>query len=152
LPQPSNAEISRSVPRTPRSVPESTLRRRANTAHVVLAWTPVNDGGTLAPVATQIELEAELETPAATTWVCREASGSGWAEALSSVRCSEVLLTALSDDLPSKHLVFELADLLTLKLAASRPLIRVRFSPPSELTQPRARRRLTHRLNTERKQ
>jgi hypothetical protein len=91
---------------------------------------------------TQVELEAELETQAATTWVCRETSGSGWAEALFSTLCSEVLLTALSDDLPSKHLVFDLADLLTLKLAASRPLIRVRFSPPSELTMPRTRRGL----------
>ena len=124
-------------------MPKAKAQRRAHAAHVVVAWTPENDGGALAPGMTQVELEAELATPAATTWVCRETSGSGWAEALSSAHCSEVLLTALSDDISSRHLVFELADQLTRKLAASRPLIRVRFSPPSELSTPRTRRGLT---------
>jgi hypothetical protein len=92
----------------------------------------VKDGGTLTPEPTQVELEAELEAAAA-TWVCREPANSGWAEALSSAHCNEVLLTALSDDPHSKQLVFELAGLLTLKLAASRPLIRVRFLPQSKV-------------------
>jgi hypothetical protein len=72
-------------------------------------------------------LEADLEAPASTTWTCRQLSG--WVEALSAARCSEVVLTALDDHPPAKHLVLELAELLTLKLAATQPLIRVRFLP-----------------------
>jgi hypothetical protein len=143
LPQRSTVETSRSVSGTPPSLLEGTAQRRANTAHVVVAWSPVNDGGTPSLEPTRVELEAELGTPVSTTWTCRTPSDSDWAEALSSARCSEVLLTALNDDEPSKHLVLELAGLLTLKLAATQPLIRVRFLPPSEHVTKRAKRCLT---------
>jgi hypothetical protein len=91
----------------------------------------MSDDGAAELEATQVELEADLETPTSTAWVSRRPSGSGWAEALYSARCSEVVLTARSDDPLWKHLVFELAGLLTLKLAATQPLIRVRFLPPT---------------------
>lgn len=133
MPQSSKLETTLSAPRASRSVRTGTVRRRSHAAHVVVTWTPANDGGSLTLEPTQVELEAELEASASPKWTCRQPSGSGWAEALASARCSEVLLTALSDDLPSKHLVFDLAGLLTLKLAATRPLIRVRFLPPPEL-------------------
>jgi len=107
---------------------------------VVVAWTPASEGAVLEP--TQVELEAQLETPASATWVCREPSRTGWAEALAAAHCSEVVLTALDDDIPSRHLIFELAGLLTLKLTATRPLIRVRFLPSPELATLRLKRGL----------
>ena len=107
---------------------------------MVVAWTAVSGDGALPLEPTRIELEAQLEQPAATTWVCREPSGSGWVEVLSAARCNEVVLTALDDDLRSKHLVFELAGLLTLELVATRPLIRIRFLPSPELAAPRLKR------------
>ena len=105
-------EPSRAVPQVPLSAPEATARSRVRTARVVVAWRPLSDGGT-----------SQLEP-------------------LCAARCSEVVLTAQSDDPPSKHLVFELAGLLTLKLAATQPLIRVRFLPPVEHAASRAKRRL----------
>jgi hypothetical protein len=144
LPQLSKVESSRSVRRAPRLLSETGPRGRANAARVIVAWSPANEDSALGLEPTQVELEAELAASAATTWTCRQPSGSGWAEELSSARCSEVVLTAqLDDDLPAKHLVLELAGLLALKLAATQPLIRVRFLPPSERTAPRLRRRAT---------
>ncbi len=137
MPQPSKVEYTRSVRHAPLSVLEGGARSGANTARVVVAWCPMNDGGTTDLEPTQVELEAELETTASTTWTCRQSSNSGWAEALSAAHCREVVLTALNDDLHAKHLVFELAGLLALKLAATQPLIRVRFLPSAA----RAKRR-----------
>jgi hypothetical protein len=131
LTQQSKVEASRTVSRIPLSLAGAAVRSRSNPVRVVVAWCKVSDDGVAALEPTQVELEADLAAPAATTWVSRRPSGSGWAEALSSARCSEVVLTARSDDAPSKHLVFELAGLLTLKLAATQPLIRVRFLPPA---------------------
>jgi hypothetical protein len=128
----SSVESSRTAPRIPRA-PSSgaAVRSRSNTASVVVAWRNTSADGAHELACTQVELSADLEASGATTWVPRQPAGSGWAEALSSARCSEVVLTAQTDDPPSKHLVFELAGLLTLELAATQPLIRVRFLPPN---------------------
>ena len=100
---------------------------RSPTPRVTVTWTPAND----APSApTELELVAELA--GTTTWSCGGHFESDWVRALASARCSEVVLTArLDDDQPAKHLVLELAELLTLELAATQPLIRVRFLPTS---------------------
>jgi hypothetical protein len=132
----STAKIRRSMPRARTSAPEAITRRRLERARVVVVWSGVSDAGMPSLEPTEVELEAELEAAASTTWTCRTPSDFGWAEALSAARCTEVLLTAHSD-VPSKHLVFELAGQLTLKLAATRPLIRVRFLPPSDFATPR---------------
>lgn len=129
------AKLEKSSRMLARSVRKPTARRRARAAHVVVAWTAVSDGGGLVAEPTQVELEARLGSPASTTWTSREPADSGWAEALSTARCTEVLLTAPDDDLRSRHLVFELAGLLTHKLLATRPLIRVRFVPSAERVQ-----------------
>jgi len=138
LHQQSKVESPRSALKVPLVVPAGAGRGRFNTARVVVAWRPVAETGTPELEPREVELEAELETSASTRWTCRKPSGSGWAEALSSARCSEIVLTALSDDPPAKHLIFELAGFLTVKLAATQPLIRVRFLAPS----PRAQRRV----------
>jgi hypothetical protein len=107
---------------------------------VRVAWSPANEGGPAGLAPTEIELEAQLAAASSITWTCRQPLESGWVETLSSARCSEVVLTAqLDDDQPAKHLVLELAELLTFKLAATHPLIRVRFLPSS--TDRRAARR-----------
>ena len=99
--------------------------RRSPAPRVTVAWTPAND----APSApTELELVAEHEGTA--TWSCGPHFESDWVRTLASARCSEVVLTArLGDDQTAKHLVLELAELLTLRLAATQPLIRVRFLP-----------------------
>ena len=140
----SSVESSRAVPRIPRALGGAAVRGRSNTASVVVAWRNASDDGAHELEPTQVELEADLEASGATTWVPRQSSGSGWAEALSSARCSEVVLTARTCDPRSKHLVFELAGLLALDLAATQPLIRVRFLEPSHAA-PHAKRRLNRR-------
>jgi hypothetical protein len=101
--------------------------RPATAARVVIAWSPA-DRGDQPLSGTFTEIEARLGPSAAAN---ASLVDSAWVEKLSSARCSEVTLTArLGNDLPAKHLVLELAGLLTQKLTATRPLIRVRFLPP----------------------
>jgi len=98
-------------------------------ARLTVSWTTDHDGAPgSAPI--EVELVAESESAPNRTWTCSESFGSRWVDALASARCSEVLLTArLGNDLPAKHLVLELAQLLAFTLTDSQPLIRVRFLP-----------------------
>jgi hypothetical protein len=101
---------------------------RSSAARVSVAWVSADQAPGLAP--TELELVAGLETASPTKWTCQQRFASDWLEALASARCSEVVLTAqLDDDPPAKHRVLELAELLTLELCATQPLIRVRFLP-----------------------
>ncbi len=76
------------------------------------------------------------ESAANRTWTCSEDFGANWVEAISSARCSEVVLTArLGNDVPARHLVLELAELLTFSLTESHPLIRVLFLPAANAPQ-----------------
>jgi hypothetical protein len=110
--------------RSPDSMPIEPIRH--NVARVTVAWTPSSHDG--AP--TEVELVAGLEAAQTTTWTCRQSFAPDWVEAIASARCSEVVLTAqLGDDLPAKHRVLDLAELLTFELAATQALIRVRFLP-----------------------
>jgi hypothetical protein len=103
---------------------------RPNAARVTVAWTPSSQEGAPSFAPTEVELFAGLEAAQTTTWICRQRFASNWVEAIASARCSEVVLTArLGDDLPAKHRVLDLAELLTFQLAATQPLIRVRFLP-----------------------
>jgi hypothetical protein len=101
--------------------------RPAAAARVVVAWSPA-DGDDQPQSGGFTEVEAQLgPSPAAKARL----AAAAWVEALSSARCREVTLTArLGNDLRAKHLVLELAELLTQKLTATRPLIRVLFLPP----------------------
>jgi hypothetical protein len=103
--------------------------RRSSAARVTVAWTPSNHDGTpFAP--TELELVAPLEATPTATWTCQELFASNWVQTIASARCSEVVLTArLGDDPHAKHRVLELVEHLTYELAASQPLIRVRFLP-----------------------
>lgn len=104
---------------------------RVTAARVTVSWiaSPHTDAESLAP--TELELVAGLESASDRTWTCLQGFGSNWVEAISAARCTEVVLTArLGDDTPAKHLVLELAELLTFKLTQSQPLIRVLFLPP----------------------
>jgi len=90
------------------------------TAHVTVAWTPSNHDGAPRFSSTEIELVPGFEASPHQSWI----------EAISSARCREVLLTArLGNNVPAKHLVLELAELLTFSLTEIQPLIRVRFLP-----------------------
>lgn len=101
---------------------------RHSAARVTVAWTPSNHDSAPRRAPTEIELVAGLE--ADPTWTCRQDFASKWLEAIASARCSEVVLTArLDDDPQAKHRVLELAELLTVELATTQPLIRVRFLP-----------------------
>jgi hypothetical protein len=105
--------------------------RSRKPARVVVAWSSSFDaegGRCSAPV--NLELEASPSTTAGRTWRCRELGGASWVEAISAARCSEVVLTArLGNDERARHLVLDLAELLTRRLAATKPHIRVRFLP-----------------------
>jgi hypothetical protein len=82
----------------------------------------------LAPV--NLELAGSSSATAGGAWRCRELSGASWVEAISAAGCTEVVLTArLGDDGRARHLVLELAELLTQTLSATKPHIRVRFLP-----------------------
>ena len=105
--------------------------RSRKPARVVVAWSSPFDaegGRCLAPV--NLELEASSSTTGGPTWRCRELGGAGWVEAISAARCDEVVLTArVGNDERARHLVLDLAELLTRRLAATKPHIRVRFLP-----------------------
>jgi hypothetical protein len=103
--------------------------RSREPARVVVAWSSPSDseaGRCLAPV--NLELEASSTANAGDAWRCREPSGASWVEAISAAGCTEVVLTArVGEDGRARHLVLELAELLTQKLSATKPHIRVRF-------------------------
>ena len=115
--------------RRPRAYRRTRAAECAAVPRVTVAWTASSRDG--APnIPTEVELVAELESAASGMWTCADSFGGNWVEAISSAHCSEVLLTArLGDDIPAKHLVLELAQLLTFKLSEGHPLIRVRFLP-----------------------
>jgi hypothetical protein len=96
--------------------------------HVVLAWSAAGSAASGSPV--RVELEAEPRDGKQLRWTCQQPQGFSWEEAISAAGCEEVELTAqLEDDWEAKHLVLGLADQLTQQLAATHPLIRVRFLP-----------------------
>jgi hypothetical protein len=108
----------------------SVAPRRLAAARVTVAWTPSSHDGAPNFGPTELELVASLETAPAMPWTCREPSASNWVQAIASARCNEVVLTArLGDDLLAKHRVLELVERLSFELAATQPLIRVRFLP-----------------------
>jgi hypothetical protein len=130
VPQLSKIESSRPVWRDQGRASRRAVRGRAHAARVVVAWSPANPDGAGSFEPTQIELEGSPDALNSTIWTCRQPLESGWVEAISSARSGEVVLTAeLDHDLPAKHRVLELAELLTMKLAPSQALIRVRFLP-----------------------
>jgi hypothetical protein len=106
--------------------------RNHQAARVVVAWSSPSEteaGRCLAPV--NLELDQSASATAGGAWRCRELSGVSWVEAISAARCTEVVLTArLGNDGRARHLVLELAELLTQRLSATKPHIRVRFLPP----------------------
>jgi hypothetical protein len=102
------------------------------TARVTVAWTPSKHGGPSDLAPAEIELVSRLNADSNCTWICAPSFGSNWLEAISSAHCQEVVLTArIGNDMPAKHLVLELAELLTLELTEGQPTIRVRFLPPA---------------------
>ena len=127
--QSTKSELTRATWR--RQAAESGRRARREAARVVVAWSSPSDAETgrcLAPV--HLELEPSASATAGGAWRCRELSGAGWVDAISAARCTEVVLTArLGDDGRARHLVLELAELLTQRLSATKPHIRVRFLP-----------------------
>jgi hypothetical protein len=95
---------------------------------VTVAWTPSSHDGERPGAGIEVELVADLDAAVTGTWLCPNGVGPNWLEALFCAGCSEVVLTArLGNDLSAKHRVLELAELLTFKLTATKPLIRVRF-------------------------
>ncbi|MEI9948444.1 MAG: hypothetical protein WDO74_05540 [Pseudomonadota bacterium] len=99
-------------------------------ARVTVELSPRNHDSASSFVPIELELVAAPEASPNRTWTCPESFGSNWLDAITSTRCSEVLLTArLGDDTAAKHLVLELAELLAIKLTDSQPLIRVLFRP-----------------------
>lgn len=101
----------------------------AQPARVTLAWTAAGDSGAPSRPAFEVELVAAPRR-----------GELGWLAELAAARCNEVVLTAhVGNDGSAKHLVLELAELLTLELTATQPLIRVLFSAePSYLPGPEA--------------
>lgn len=101
-------------------------RRGREPAHLVVA--------SASPLDTEARrcfapVNLELASPDQ-TWRCRELAGASWVEAISAAGCHEVVLTArLGDDGTARHLVLELAEFLTQRLAATKAHIRVRFLP-----------------------
>lgn len=90
-------------------------RALPSASRVMIAWTSEKDHETRARSVAEIELSGER------TWVA----------ALCADRCREVTLTAhVGNDATAKQHVLELAELLTFELAATQPLIRVRFAEP----------------------
>jgi hypothetical protein len=130
VPQLSKIESSPLVRRDQGRASRRAARGRAHAARVVVAWSPANSDGAGSFGPAQIELEGSPDALNSTIWTCRQRFESGWVEAISSAHSGEVVLTAeLDHDLPAKHRVLELAELLTMELAPSQPLIRVRFLP-----------------------
>lgn len=118
----SNRRARRSVSRRA-SAPSSLV-------NVVVAWSASSAGPRLG--LGQVELEAQ-RVASAPSWTCRQPSGWSWEEALCAAGCDEVVLTTLGDDPDAKHLVLGLAEHLTHKLAATQPIVRVRFLPGPRL-------------------
>lgn len=120
------AEIAQPARRRPvRGVPSESEQA---TARVTISWTPGHHDGPARLAPTEVELVTGLEADSNRTWTSTAAFGNQWLEAIDAARCSEVVLTArLGHDLAAKHSVLELAELLTFKLTASQPLIRVFF-------------------------
>jgi len=103
---------------------------RAKAVRVTVAWVPSIHELAPALMPATLELVAEPGTARTTTWTCSQTAGSSWVETIRSSRCKEVVLTArLGNDTSAKHRVLELAELLTQKLSATQPLIRVLFPP-----------------------
>lgn len=124
----------------PRHVAVARAPERLAAARVTVACTPAHPGS--APGLEPIELELSIGPEAALnrTWTCLESFGSNWLEAISSARCSQVVLTArLGSDPSAKHLVLELAELLACGLTDSQPLVRVLFRPTIETPRPSRR-------------
>lgn len=105
-------------------------RSRREAARVVVAWSSSSDtegSRSLAPV--NLELETSSSATAGGSWRCRDLSGLSWVEAISAARCTEVVLTAhLGPHGRGRHLVLELAEILTHRLSATKPHILVRFA------------------------
>jgi hypothetical protein len=103
-------------------------------ARVVVAWSSPSDmegGRCLAPV--NLELETSSSATAGGSWRCHDLSGVSWVEAISAAHCTEVVLTAhLGPNGRGRHLVLELAEILTQRLSATQPHIRVRFEPSGD--------------------
>jgi hypothetical protein len=113
-----------------RSRQVASAAERFTPPRVTVSWSPSNYEGASGESTTEVQLVAELEAASGTMWTCPNGLGSNWVEAISTARCSEVVLTArLGDDPSAKHLVFELAGQLTFKLSDSQPRIRVLFLP-----------------------
>ena len=75
-----------------------------------------------------VELTARLDAGARAAWSCVLPGSDGWEEAINASGCSEVVLTTwLGSESVAKDMVLDLAEHLTQKLKASKPLIRVRF-------------------------
>ena len=100
------------------------------TARVTVSWQPANHDRAAQLGLSEVELVAGLEAVPNRNWTCLDGSERDWVQAIASSRSSEVLLTArLGNDLAAKHLVLELAELLTFTLRESHPLVRVLFLP-----------------------
>ncbi|HEX2674656.1 MAG TPA: hypothetical protein VHM25_27460, partial [Polyangiaceae bacterium] len=100
------------------------------TARVTVSWTAKNHDGAPPLAPPEFELTYELAAGQDHAWTSSDDFEVNWLEALSAARCHEVVLTArLGDNLSAKHLVLELAEQLTFKLAQHQPLIRVLFLP-----------------------
>jgi len=105
--------------------------RSSSTASVTLSWIPATYDGARVPAA-EIELTRQLDRRTSRPWICSDDAEFDWIAELSSAQCNEVVLTArLGDNLAAKHIVLELAELLTFRLAATQPLVRVLFLPIS---------------------
>jgi hypothetical protein len=128
--QQSKSELTRTAWRTQPAASGRRARRR-EAARIVVAWSSpsgTETGRCLAPL--NLELEPSGSTTGGRPWRCRELSDASWVEAISAARCTEVVLTArLGDDGRARHLVLELAELLTQRLSITKPHIRVRFLP-----------------------
>ena len=100
------------------------------TARVTVSWTARTHDGAPLLAPRDFELTRELAAGQNDAWARPDDFGFNWLEALSSAHCHEVVLTARpGDNLSAKHVVLELAEQLTFKLAEHQPLIRVLFLP-----------------------
>ena len=98
--------------------------RRGVAARVSVAWSPARD---IEGARSATELAVELGAEGGYRWSHAPEADGGWLDVLAEAGCTEVTLTARLGDHGAKHAVLELAELLTFKLAATQPLIRVRF-------------------------
>jgi hypothetical protein len=105
------------------------LPHRAAPISVTVAW--VTSAPELASGLRPMTLELATEPETGTrTWTCPQGRGSDWLAALCLSGSREIVVTAeLGNDTSAKHLVLELAELLTQKLSATQALVRVLFLP-----------------------